>query len=196
MKKVFIVILALFTTVSYSYGFDIMQNILKKWAHKICKISSVDDWDTFDLECYKSKNTSEFINNVRLLWVNTADIDSDWYKHCYYDTARKAIEKIKNIDFDIEFFWEDLCKDPYKWCRNLIRIISLDNWNDINEKLISKWIWFEWTNFSMIPDEIKTNYKLAEIKAKEENKWLWKKCEIQYNWNQEENSSIPTKMTK
>jgi len=172
------------------------NKIIEKSEEKECIIINVDDWDTFDLVCNNNWE-KENIYNVRTIWVNAPDI-RDNSKHCYYDESRNFIEFIKNNNriLNIEFYWKDLCKDPYKGCRNLVRLIDKNTGVDINKLLISKWYNFSWTNFSMIPKNLRIEYFIAEKRAKRNNEWLWNSCEIIYdNRYNYLNSSIPSKMT-
>ena len=200
MKKIKILILSLIINFNFINISNAWNNILPIYSKKECTIINVDDWDTFNLSCKNNKIT-EYINNVRTLWVNAPDLDRNWnkeYKHCYYDESRKIINYIKNKKrlLKVEFFWSDLCKDKYKWCRNLVRIIDKKTWIDINESLISKWYNFSWINFSMIPKKIKIRYFIAEKRAKKNKVWLWWKCSISYNTEYNYlNSFIPNKMT-
>jgi hypothetical protein len=147
--------------------------------------------------CYNN-GVKEYIYNVRTLWINAPDLDNNWNKHCYFDEAKEIIQLIKNEkrSLYIEFYWSDLCKDPYKWCRNLVRIIDKETKKDINELLVIKWYNFSWTNFSMIPNWLKAKYFIAEKLAQKNKNWLWWKCSISYNKKYNYlNSSIPVKMT-
>lgn len=173
------------------------NNILPINTKKDCTIINVDDWDTFDLKC-NNGDIDEYIYNVRTLWVNAPDIGNNWNNHCFYDDARRIIQliKIKKIKLNIEFYWSDLCKDPYKWCRNLVRIIDKLTNKDINEQLIIKWYNFSWTNFSMVPQKFKIKYFIAEKIAQKNKSWLWGKCSISYNEEYNYlNSAKPFKMT-
>ena len=196
MKKIniltIIVTLSLFL-INNLYAYS---NIIPSNTKKECTIINVDDWDTFDLLCNNIR-----INNVRTLWVNAPDLKINWkntYKHCYYDESKNIIEilKKKKRNLIIEFYWKDLCKDPSKWCRNLVRIIDKKSWLDINELLITKWYNFSWVKFSMIPKNLQIKYFIAEKRAKRYKKWLWWKCEILYNDQYNYfNSNFPNKMT-
>ncbi len=172
------------------------EKIIKKFQKKECIITNVDDGDTFDLVCSNNWK-KQFINNVRTIWVNAPDIKNR-SKHCYYDESKKVIEFIKNRKrkLEVEFFWKDLCKDPDKWCRNLVRIIDKNTGVDINKLLIYKWYNFSWTNFSMIPKRIKVDYFIAEKRARKNKQWLWNSCRVIYDDKYDYlNSSIPSKMT-
>ena len=200
MKKIKILIISIIFSLSIINISIAGNNIMQINSKKECIIINVDDWDTFDLLC-TNNNVKEYIYNVRTLWVNAPDLYYNWnnrFKHCYYDEAKNIIELIKNKKrvLMIEFFWSDLCKDEYKWCRNLVRMIDKKTWLDINELLIIKWYNFSWIKFSMIPRKIKTRYFIAEKRAKRNKNWLWWKCEILYNdeYNYLD-SHFPNKMT-
>lgn len=194
MKKVFLIIMvSIISWVSLSKAdFILNRDIIEYWKILYCSIGEIDDWDTFDLLC-----GNQYITNVRLLWVNAPDIEwPNWYKHCYYDETKNSINTIRKRELKVEFFWNDLCLDQSKWCRNLVIITDIASWLDLNELLISKWLAFSWTNFSSIPNELKIKYIKAEYKASRNKLWLWWKCRVEYNSNVSIDSWKPGKMTE
>lgn len=197
-KKLFSILflsLTFFNQIFTSYSFE--KDILEVWLKMNCKIIWIDDWDTFNLSCLNQYNQVVYINNVRLLWLNTPDLGGYWYKHCYYDESKDVVNflKISKRDLEVSFYGSDLCKDPFKWCRNLVTIKDLETWEDINSRMILNWYAFKWISFSNIPKDIKINYTISELKAKKEKSWLWWRCEIVYN-KTEIDTSIPPAMTK
>lgn len=71
--------------------------------------------------------------------------------------------------FITTFYGSDICKDPYKGCRNLVEMTSIENGIDLGGTMISKGYAFSWTTFSMIPTIIHNLYNQSEIIAYERN---------------------------
>lgn len=193
MNKIFkfviiVVALIFFGATVFSYA-----DIVKTGDNILCQIGKVDDGDTFDLNCWE-----KHYPNVRLLWVNTPDKNQDeiGYKHCYYNEAKEYIEKQKNKIFQVSFYGSDLCKDSYKGCRNLVRLVDHASWSDLGRTMIMRWYAFSWTRFSMIPYEIKKVYQESELISKESEVWLWRSCNITINPDSPKDSWIPDKMTE
>lgn len=173
-------------------AFVFSRAILWVWTSSDCIIWSVDDGDTFDLFC----SWWVMIPNVRLAWVNAPDFDSKLkIGKCYYDESKNFIRAISKREVKADFLWSDLCKDSDKWCRNLVRLIDLKTWIDLNEMLIKQWYAFSWIQFSILPENLKITYLKAELEARRAKRWLWNKCEVDYFWNQLVDSGIPSKMT-
>ena len=172
-----------------TFAYTITQKI---WDNEFCKIVKVDDGDTFTLDC-----TTKQYPNVRLLGVNAPDKNQKTgKKSCYYNEAKKYIENRMDRLFKVEFYGSDICKDPYKWCRNLVRLIDLEGDFDLGERMIEKWFAFSWTNFSVIPDSIHVSYDQSESFAYDKKLGLWGKCEVDFYDDSRLNSSRPDKMTK
>lgn len=120
MKYFFTAIILFLCLISYSEVFA--ASIEKVGENDFCKIAKVDDGDTFDLDC-----TGNYYPNVRLLGVNTPDLEQQSRKKsCFYDEAKSLLEQRKNRLYKVEFYGSDLCKDPYKGCRNLVRLIDIE----------------------------------------------------------------------
>lgn len=131
--------------------------------NEFCTIAKVDDGDTFDLDC-----TTRYYPNVRLLGVNTPDKNQKTgKKSCFYDEAKKILEKQKGRIYKVEFYGSDLCKDPYKGCRNLVRLIDIERDYDLGERLVRNGYAFSWTNFSIIPDSVGSLYEKSEAFSSE-----------------------------
>lgn len=195
MKKVISILLVICSFLAINTNAEewikINKSIHKIWTIKECIVDDVDDWDTINLLCSK-----ELVTNVRLLWINTPDINkTTWKEKCYYNEAKAAMEKLRWRKVNVEFFWNDLCKDSYKWCRNLVRLKDYESGQDINKTLIRKWFAFSWINFDIISKELKEDYIKTEKTAIYNKEWLWNKCKVQY-FKTEYNSSIPDKMTE
>lgn len=157
-----------------------------------CKIAKVDDGDTFDLDC-----TTKYYPNVRLLWVNTPDKDQKTgKKSCYYDEAKSLLENRKDRLYKVEFYGSDICKDPYKWCRNLVRLIDVEKDFDLGERMIERGFAFSWTNFSMVPESLDIAYNRSEKIAYSKWRWIWSDCEVEFFNKSVIDSSHPNKMTK
>lgn len=157
----------------------------------ICTITKVDDGDTFDLACWDVDYP-----NVRLIWVNAPDIDlSIQKKYCYYDEAKKFLERRVWRTYKVFFYGSDLCKDPYKWCRNLVQLTDIEGRYDIWRNMILKWVAMSWTNFSVIPEDIRTLYDLSELDSRRHRRWLWEKCQVQFGDDSQIDISTPDKMT-
>ena len=199
MKKILTILFFLILNINILYAKN-NSNIINKNRIKECIIIKVDDWDTFNLQCINNWD-KEYIYNVRTIWVNAPDIILNWKntkKHCFYDQSKNVIENLKKEKrkIDVEFYGKDLCKDEYKWCRNLVRLIDKKSKIDINKLLIQEWYNFSWINFSMIPLKLKSEYFIAEKIAQKNNKWLWNKCSILYDYKYNYiDSSHPIKMT-
>lgn len=71
--------------------------------------------------------------------------------------------------FITTFYGSDVCKDPYKGCRNLVEMTSAENGIDLGGAMITKGYAFSWTTFSMIPTIIHNLYNQSEIIAYENN---------------------------
>jgi len=194
MKHYLILIPFLLATISYqtTSSFFVSRDILPVNSKLNCTIAQVDDWDTFDIQCWE-----KYIPNVRLYWVNAPDSDGpNLYKHCYYNEAKNAVNLLIKREMSVEFYWSDLCKDPFKGCRNLVKLNDINTWLDINELFIEKWFAFSWTQFSNMSQDIKLKYIKAEFHAKTINSWLWWKCNVVYNSGALVDSWIASKMTE
>lgn len=179
-------LLSLFSTNLFAY--TITEKI---GDNEFCKIVKVDDGDTFTLDCL-----SKIYPNVRLLGVNAPDKNQKTGKNsCFYNEAKKYIENRMDRLYKVEFYGSDICKDPYKGCRNLVRLIDLDGDFDLGERMIEKGFAFSWTNFSVIPASIHNIYDQKEAFAYEKKLWLWGKCEVDFYDDSHINSSRPDKMT-
>ena len=165
--------------------------IQKIGTQDICKIGNIDDGDTFDLHC-----TKWYYSDVRLIWVNTPDYDHriEWGK-CYYDQARSYIEKRKQRSYEVTFYGNDLCKDQFKWCRNLVQLVDTETHVDMGQMMIMRWIAFSWTNFSVVPLDMSIKYDHMQNIASQYNRWLWSQCNITTDLTKRLNSSIPQYMT-
>ncbi|MDD5770266.1 MAG: thermonuclease family protein [Candidatus Gracilibacteria bacterium] len=196
MKNIINILLVNILFISSIYAFE--KDIIESGTDMICKIVGVDDGDTFDISCKDKEDKQIYVNNVRLFGVNTPDIGKDGYKHCYYDEAKEIVKKLQdsNRDFEVNFYGSDLCKDPYKGCRNLVTLKDIETKTDINNALILKGYALKWIDFSNIPKEIRIDYSIAEIKAKKDKKGLWGKCDILYNDDSQTDTAIPPTMTK
>ncbi len=174
---------------AYNIGYAI--EIQKPGKTDICSIGTIDDGDTFDLNC-----RGWYYSDVRLIGVNTPDYNSNTEKwNCYYNEAKKYISERKKKTYEVTFYGNDLCKDPYKWCRNLVQLIDIKNRIDIGQMMILRWFAFSWTNFSMIPNNMRNTYNTMESISSSNHLWLWSQCHIistKVSWI---DSSIPTKMT-
>ncbi len=179
--------------ISQSSSFNLIREIQTVWKSVLCKIWEVDDWDTLNLDCWE-----EYFADVRMLWMNAADKDQDetWYEHCYYKEAKNVLKSVKNREIEVSFYWSDLCKDPYKWCRNVVRITDKQTSLDVWEIMISGGFAFSWTQFSSIPSDLKLNYMKAEKKATKSNIWLWKNCKVDYLGSTSMDSWQPNQMTR
>ena len=195
MKKIFSLILVIISLTFSNVDAQINQKIISIHETKNCKIVHIDDWDTVSLLC-KDNNKQSYIPHVRLLWVNAPDVWVSSNNHCYYEEAKNKINTYKNKDLSVTFYWSDICKDPYKGCRNLATLRDIETDTEINKLLIQEGYYFSWLNFSMIPKNIKVQYLMAEIKAKKNEKWLWNSCSINYQKVSSLDSSITPKMTK
>lgn len=154
-------------------------------------ITKVDDGDTFSLSCWDIDYP-----NVRLLGVNTPDINLNTKKEsCYYSESKKYMEARIWRTYKVNFYGSDLCKDPYKWCRNLVQLMDIDWAYDVWKNMILKGIAFSWTNFSVIPNEIRKSYDMAESNAYKNWRWLWGKCEIDFQDDSKIDVPVPDKMT-
>lgn len=161
------------------------------WVKKMCEIVSVDDGDTFDLKCEWTIYPS-----VRLLWIDAPDKNQkNGKEYCYYKEAKRFIVGKMQKKFITTFYGSDLCKDPYKGCRNLVEMISSENGIDLGRAMISKGYAFSWTTFSMIPKIIQNLYNQSEVIAYESNIWLWSKCDVIFWPISTIDTSIPSKMT-
>lgn len=157
-----------------------------------CSIITVDDWDTFSLSC----RGNILYPNVRLLWVNTPDTyPSIWRSACYYSESKKYMVDRIGRSYDVIFFGSDLCKDPYKGCRHLVQLFDREYGIDLWAQIIRKWIWFSWTNFSNIPNNIKFEYDNLERDAYNRWLWLWSTCDVDFLDDSQIDSPIPDKMT-
>lgn len=155
----------------------------------ICTITKVDDWDTFDITCWEI-----YYPDVRLLWVNTPDINSG-IEHCFYKEAREYMKKRIWRTYKVNFYWSDLCQDPYKGCRNLVQLVDLEWKYDIWANMILKGFAFSWVNFSIIPWNIQLQYDTLENYAQIHERGLWWSCSVQFWDNTRIDSPIPDKMT-
>ena len=159
--KVFITLcftFLLFSTVGSLFAYSITE---KLGDNEFCHITKVDDGDTIQLEC-----TTKIYPNVRLLGVNAPDKNQKTgKKSCYYTEAKKYLENRMNRLYKVEFYGSDLCKDPYKGCRNLVRLIDIEGDFDLGERMIQKGFAFSWTNFSVIPESVHTIYDQSEAFA-------------------------------
>ncbi len=156
-----------------------------------CQIQKVDDGDTFNILC-----TDWYYTNVRLLGVNTPDIDlSSNIADCYYQKAKEYVQKRIGIPYNVTFYWSDLCKDPYKGCRNLVRLEEQKTGKDLGQDMILNWYAFSWTTFSMVPEGIREIYNWMERISFQHHIGLWNECKIQHNNVSGIDSSIPDKMT-
>jgi endonuclease YncB( thermonuclease family) len=170
------------------FAYSISQRI---GDNEFCTIAKVDDGDTFDLDC-----ATRYYPNVRLLGVNTPDKNQKTgKKSCFYDEAKKILEKHKGRIYKVEFYGSDLCKDPYKGCRHLVRLIDIERDYDLGERMVKSGYAFSWTNFSVIPDSIETMYESSEVFASEKKLWLWGKCDVKFYDDSKIDSSQPDKMT-
>lgn len=190
MQRFFIVLFS-FLVLSFPpslFAYKITEQI---GDNEFCKIIKVDDGDTFSLDC-----SGRQYPNVRLLWVNAPDKNQkDGKKSCFYSEAKRYLENRKDRLYKVEFYGSDLCKDPYKWCRNLVRLIDLEGDFDLWERMIEKGFAFSWTNFSVVPQSIRAVYSQREVFAFEKWLWLWGKCEVEFYDDSRMNSSYPDKMT-
>lgn len=140
-----------FSVISDLFAYSITE---KLGDNEFCHIIKVDDGDTFTLDC-----TMKQYPNVRLLGVNAPDKNQKTGKKtCYYSEAKKYLENRMDRLYKVEFYGSDLCKDPYKGCRNLVRLIDIEGDFDVGERMIQKGFAFSWTNFSVIPESIHKNY--------------------------------------
>lgn len=188
MKKIVLSILIGLWGVIWGVHAEIIEWI---WVEKICEITMVDDGDTFDLKCQWKTYPS-----VRLLWINAPDKNQkNGKEYCYYEEAKKFIVSNTKKKFITTFYGSDICKDPYKGCRNLVEMTSIENGIDLGGTMISKGYAFSWTTFSMIPTIIHNLYNQSEIIAYERNIWLWGKCDIIFWPISNINASMPSKMT-
>ncbi|MDD4530452.1 MAG: thermonuclease family protein [Candidatus Gracilibacteria bacterium] len=180
---------------TFAEEITINKEIQKIGTEKTCYIDDVDDGDTISLKC----GENEIIPNVRIMGINTPDFDRiNQIIHCYYDESQNVMEKIRKNERElkVEFYGSDLCKDTYKGCRNVVRLIDKETSIDINKSMIADGYAFSWTDFSIIPKKIRNSYKLAELDAKDNNKGLWGKCEINYFEKGEMDSGVADKMTE
>ncbi len=176
---------------SYAYT-ERITSIQSYGKTETCFIVGIDDGDTFNLDCI-----GWYYLNVRLLGINTPDYNVlTWKRSCYYNESKRYIMERKKRTYTAVFYWKDLCKDEYKWCRNLVRLIDTKSKIDLAQMMILRWYAFSWTLFSAVPDNIKYIYKSMEQIASENKIGLWNECNINYNSNSPSDSGIPDKMTQ
>lgn len=188
MKKILVSILILLGGCIWVVDAEIIEWI---WVEKICEITMVDDGDTFDMKCEWKTYPS-----VRLLWVNAPDKNQkNGKEYCYYGEAKRLIMNNMHKNFTTTFYGSDLCKDPYKGCRNLVEMTSVENGIDLGGSMISAGYAFSWTTFSIIPPILNTLYNQSEIISYENHFWLWEKCDVLFSAIEPMNSNTPSKMT-
>lgn len=180
-----------FTSFSYAQDEVFIREIQAQWKKLICRISWVDDGDTINLSC-----TDGNYESVRLLGINAPDKNlSSNIENCYYQAAKKYLEQKVGIPLVVIFYGSDLCKDPYKWCRNLVRLIDIRSNMDIGQNMILHGLAFSWTSFSMIPSQTKLIYDWMERISSNHQLGLWWECSVQYQDVSTIDSPTPTKMT-
>lgn len=194
MKAILIAYICLFFFTSYiSFAQEevFISAIQKEWKKAFCKISWVDDGDTLNLACSDGN-----YQNVRLLGINAPDKDIENNREsCYYSEAKAYLEKRIGQSYVAVFYGSDLCKDPYKGCRNLVRLIDLKNSSDLGQSMILHGLAFSWTNFSMIPRETRGLYDWMERISSQHKLGLWRSCQISQNQVTTLDEHIPPKMT-
>lgn len=194
MLRTLTIIICIIGSISSIYASDIKHpiEIQKSGKTDICNIGDIDDGDTFDLNC-----RGWYYSDVRLIGVNTPDYNHHTEKwNCYYNEAKEYIRERKENTYKVTFYGNDLCKDPYKWCRNLVQLVDLKNNADIWQMMILRWFAFSWTNFSIIPSNMRSIYDRMEYISSMNNLWLWSQCHVVSTPVMGMDSSIPTKMTE
>ncbi|MBX9809919.1 thermonuclease family protein [Candidatus Gracilibacteria bacterium] len=156
-----------------------------------CFISDIDDGDTFDLDC-----GGGYYPDVRLLGVNTPDFNHVTEGgNCYYNEARTYIAERRNKIYNVKFYGNDLCKDPFKGCRNLVQLTESKTHTDLGQMMILRGFAFSWTNFSIIPENLRETYNRMEKFSSANQLGLWKQCNLKYHELQGMDVGIPRIMT-
>ncbi len=128
------------------------------------KVIEVIDGDTIKI----SYNWEE--RSIRFIWVDTPESYTTrfWYIECYWQDAKNYLKNlIENKEVKLEFDQTQGKEDKYN---RLLAYVFYNNEN-INNKLIQEWYWFEYT----YDDKYKyqENFLNSQIQAKEYKKWLW-----------------------
>ena len=128
------------------------------------KVAKVIDWDTIKVVINWSTQ------NVRLIWVDAPESYETryWYTECYWDEAHSYLESLlKN-----KYVW--LKYDKSQWTYDKYdRILAyvFHNWENINQKIIENWYWWEYTYNK--PYIYQKQFKNAQKTAEEKEVWLW-----------------------
>lgn len=132
-------------------------------------LKTVVDWDTIWVMIdwkYQS---------VRLIGVDSPEKSTTrfWYPECYWEEAWSYLESLLSWGYvELEFDETQWKYDKYD---RLLAYVFV-NWENINEKMIGEWYWWEYTYNKAY--KYQKEFKQAETKAKNNKKWLWNKC----NW--------------
>ncbi len=192
MKNIFVIILCFcfFGWSAWATDLTPTGEIQPHGKTDLCHIAGIDDGDTFDLRC-----DGWYYTNVRLLWVNAPDFSYQTGGKCYYSQARNYIQDRREKIYKVSFYGNDLCKDAYKGCRNLVQLTDTETDTDLGQMMILQGFAFSWTRFSMIPTELKKNYDRMEEISSIHKIWLWWQCKIDYQNIDGIDVGTPDKMT-
>ena len=149
------------------------QTALKLDTYTFLKVI---DWDTL-----KVKNNNEEIN-IRMIGLDAPEKSTTryWYTECFWNEATSHINEILSWITAIQ-----VEQDPTQWETDkywrLLWYVFL-SWNNINQKMIEDWYWFEYTY--NLPYKYQKEFKKAEKRARINKLWLWNKDTC--NWEKKE----------
>lgn len=152
-------------------------------SNKTYKVIQVIDGDTIKI----SYNWEE--KSIRFIGVDTPESYTTrfWYKECYWDEAKNYLKNlVENKDIKLEFDETQWKEDKYN---RLLAYVFYNNEN-INNKLIQEWYWFEYTYDKKY--KYQENFTITQNQAQESKKGLW--AQETCNWERKalENSSVDT----
>lgn len=131
------------------------------------KVVKVVDWDTINV-LLNWESTP-----VRLIGVDSPENTTKRYGYteCYGAEASNYLEKILNWQFvSLEYDQSQWQYDSY----NRILAYVFLNWENINERIIKNWYWWEYTYNK--PYKYQSDFKNAQTFAKNNNYWLRNTC--------------------
>ena len=149
------------------------QTALKLDTYTFLKVI---DWDTL-----KVKNNNEEIN-IRMIGLDAPEKSTTryWYTECFWNEATNHLNEILSWITTIQ-----VEQDPTQWKTDkywrLLWYVFF-SWNNINQKMIEDWYWFEYTY--NLPYKYQKEFKKAEKSARINKLWLWNKDTC--NWEKKE----------
>lgn len=133
-------------------------------------VNKVIDWDTV------SVILSWNIVLIRLIWIDSPEKTSKrfGYVECYGKESTNYLESLlpKWSNIELEYDYSQWLYDAYG---RILAYIFL-NWDNINEKIIENWYWWEYTYDK--PYRYQTKFIKVENFASKNKFWLWNTC----NW--------------